>query len=302
MASRAHLFMRVVIDCAYLVRSRLPRARKIRIFLEYLRLTSRVVFSLDSTRPGTTRVMRYTVRHFGLGSVQFLFREIFVRNEYAFQAANGRPVVFDCGANIGMATLFFKWLYPDCEIHAFEPDPETFGVLSENVTRNKLTGVALHNVALVARPGRLDLFVPVGPSGSPLMSTLPGRGFESSVRCLTVDGKPLSTYVGAGEIDFLKMDIEGAEEPVLRELASTGRLRKIKEMAIEYHHNLEGGSGGCGSFLQLLYEYGYQYQLDATWGNPQSLGAFQDILIRARRSAQVATHSGTAIKPVEAAV
>jgi len=118
------------------------------------------------------------VRHFGIGSVQFLFREIFVRNEYAFQASSERPVVFDCGANIGMATLFFKWLYPDCEIHAFEPDPETFGVLSENVSRNKLRDVSLHNVALVATAGRLDLFVPAGPSGSPLMSTLSGRGFE----------------------------------------------------------------------------------------------------------------------------
>lgn len=302
MNSRVHLVLRVVIDCAYLVRSRLPRGRKIGIFLEYLRLTLMVIFSVDSTRPGTTQVMRYTVRHFGIGSVQFLFREIFVRNEYAFQASSERPVVFDCGANIGMATLFFKWLYPDCEIHAFEPDPETFGVLSENVSRNKLRDVSLHNVALVATAGRLDLFVPAGPSGSPLMSTLSGRGFESSVRRLSVDGKPLSAYVNTGEIDFLKMDVEGAEEPVLRELASTGRLRKIKEMAIEYHHNVEGGFGDCGSFLQLLYESGYKYQLDATWGNPQSLGTFQDILIRARRSAQVVTHRGTSVNPVEAAV
>jgi FkbM family methyltransferase len=294
--------MRVVIDGAYLVRSRLPRRTQIGIFLEYLRLTLKVVLSTDTRRPGTARVLRYSVRHFGIGSVHFLFREIFVRNEYAFQATSDRPVIFDCGANIGMATLFFKWLHPSCEIHAFEPDPETFGVLSENVTRNKLTDIKLHNVALVARPGRLDLFIPAGPPGSPLMSTLSRRSGDVSVRRLTVDGKLLSTYVGAGEIDFLKMDVEGAEEPVLRELASTGRLRKIKELAIEYHHNVEGGFGGCGSFLQLLYDCGYQYHLDATWGNHESLATFQDILIRARRSAQVVAHPGAVANPTQAAV
>ena len=97
-------------------------------------------------------------------------------------------------------------------------------------------------------------------------------------------------YVGATEIDFLKMDVEGAEEPVLRELASAGRLRNIKELAVEYHHNIEGGFGGCGSFLQLLDDCGYQYQLDVTWGNPESAGTFQDILIRACRSAQAVVH------------
>jgi FkbM family methyltransferase len=292
--------MRVVIDCPYLVRSRLPRRTKTRIFIEYLWLTLRVILSTDPGRPGTARVLRYTVRHFGLGHVQFLFREIFVRNEYAFQATNDRPVIFDCGANIGMATLFFKWLYPGCEIHAFEPHPETFAVLSENVTRNQLTHVALHNVALVAKAGRFDLFTPAAGSG--MTSTLAGRSGGSPVLRLTVEGKPLSTYVGAKEIDFLKMDVEGAEEPVLRELASAGRLRNIKELAIEYHHNVEGGFGGCGSFLQLLHDYGYQYQLDVTWGNPESVATFQDILIRACRSAQVVAHAPRNADRAQAAV
>ena len=47
MASKTHLLMRVVIDCAYLVRSRLLRRSKIAIFLEYLRLTLKFVFSRE---------------------------------------------------------------------------------------------------------------------------------------------------------------------------------------------------------------------------------------------------------------
>src|SRR5262249_26381562 len=148
-------------------------------------------------RPGSERVMRYAVRHFGLGSLQFLFREIFVRNEYYFEATSDRPVVFDCGANIGLATLFFKWLYPTCEIHAFEPDPDTFRALQENVARNGLTDVHLYNVALTDAPGRLDLFVSGGSAGSQRASTLSGRNLDRSVRRVVVDGVPLSSHIGS---------------------------------------------------------------------------------------------------------
>jgi FkbM family methyltransferase len=286
MSSRTVLVLRAVIDCAYLVRSGLPRSSKVRVLREYARLTLKTAFSGSPAQPGTERVMRYSVRHFGLGSLQFLFREIFVRNEYFFAAASERPLVFDCGANIGLATLFFKWVYPECEIHAFEPDPDTFRALQDNVARNGLTDVHLFNVALTGSRGRLELFVPGGSAGSPLTSTLSGRNLES-VRRVVVDGVPLSSHIGAREIDFLKMDVEGAEEPVLRELANTGKLRSIKELAVEYHHNIKGIVGSCGSFLQLLYDCGYQYQLDATWGSDQSCGGFQDVLVRARRAAEI---------------
>jgi FkbM family methyltransferase len=59
----------------------------------------------------------------------------------------------DCGANIGLATLFFKRLYPESEIHAFEPDPETFKMLRRNVEQNSLSYVYLYNVALSDQQG-----------------------------------------------------------------------------------------------------------------------------------------------------
>lgn len=280
MTQRYRLVLRGVIDCAYLVRSRLPRRRKLRVFVEYVRLTLKLLLAVTA-RPSTERVVGYTVRHFGLGSIHFLFSEIFVRNEYLFDAAGDRPVVFDCGANIGLATLFFKWLYPACEVHAFEPDPDTFAVLKENVERNGLTDVHLYHVALADARGRLDLFVPTGPAGSPLMSVLPGRAHAA--RRVRVDAEPLSTYAGQHGIDFLKMDVEGVEESVLRELATSGCLENVGAMAVEYHHNIDGAAGNLGSFLRVLDDHGYQYQLDATWGSSPSSSAFQDILVRAHR-------------------
>ena len=283
MTQRISLILRVVIDCSYLFRSRLDNRKKVRVLFEYIWLTLKVLLRLRLAEAGTARVLGYSVRHCGIGSLQFLFREVFVRGDYFLEAANDRPLVFDCGANIGMSTLFFKWLYPLSEIHAFEPDPETFAILNENVNRNRLAHVYLHNVALTAAAGQLAFFVPTGSSGSPLASTVSSRCGPGSRR-IVVDGVPLSSYIGGREIDLLKMDVEGAEEGILRAAAAAGALRNVREIAVEYHHNLEQGITRFGPFLQLLQDAGYHYQIDATWKGGGSAGAFQDIMVRARRS------------------
>jgi FkbM family methyltransferase len=280
---RKQLLLRVVIDCSYLFRSALATRKKLRVLLEYIWLTLKVVIRPSAPKAGTTRVLGYSVRHFGIGSLQFLFREIFVRGDYFLEVTGDRPLVFDCGANIGLSTLFFKWLYPNCEVHAFEPDPETFEILKENVSRNGLANVHLHNVALTGSAGQLAFFVPSGSSGSPLMSTVSSRSGPGSRR-LVVEGVPLSRYISGREIDLVKMDVEGAEEMVLREAAAAGSLRHVREIAVEYHHNLEAGISRFGSFLQLLQDAGYHYQVDATWKGGGSAGAFQDIMVRARRA------------------
>jgi FkbM family methyltransferase len=261
---------RGVLDCAYLVRTPLSRRRKLRIVLEYVRLTIKLLMGADPPGARSERVMGYRVGHFGSGSLQFLFREIFVRSEYFFRAGDERPLVLDCGANIGLATLFFKWLSPRCEVHA-------------NVERNALDNVYLHNVALCDRNEAIEFFVPQGGPGSLMMSLVPGRVPEAESRAIVVEGRTLSPYVEGRDIDFLKMDIEGGERAVLGELAAAGVLPRIREMVVEYHHNLQGSADGLAGFLALLQGSGYQYQVDATRGASDLSAEFQDILVWARR-------------------
>ena len=278
------LISRAVLDCAYLIRSRHRWAIKVRLLLEYIRLTLKLIIFARARDSGEERVLSYRVRHFGRASVHFLFREVFIRSDYLFQTANERPVIFDCGANIGMATLFFKWLYPHSEVHAFEPDPRVFQVLAENVARNRLCDVHLHNVALCDKNGDVDFFVPLGTEGSPVMSLVAGRIPEADARRIQVTACMLSAFVESKEVDFLKLDVEGSEDLVLRDLRASGTLQRVRELVIEYHHNLQGRSGGLGGFLQLLHESGYHYQLDATWRGGSGPAEFQDILVRATRA------------------
>ena len=85
--------------------------------------------------------------------MRYLYREVFAEREYWFATDNPRPVILDCGSNIGMAILFFKSLYPDAEIVAFEPAPWACDGDRGDDPRERLEGIALHNAALAEQDG-----------------------------------------------------------------------------------------------------------------------------------------------------
>src|SRR4051812_46664341 len=58
---------------------------------------------------------------------------IFEQGQYATHDMGGEPVILDVGANIGMASLYFKTHYPDCRLEAFEPDPRLANLFKRNL-------------------------------------------------------------------------------------------------------------------------------------------------------------------------
>jgi FkbM family methyltransferase len=178
-----------------------------------------------------------------------------------------------------MAVLYFKWLYPDSEVWAFEPDPTAFSALQQNVASNHLANVSIHNIALWEADGNLELFVPGKSSGNLVASVSAARrvGVPVNVRCAR-----LSSFVER-EVDFLKLDVEGAELHVIQDLAESGKLRLIRQMVIEYHHNIPSEPAAMSRLLRFLEDSGFRYQISA-WSFPL-IGPehFQDILIGAIR-------------------
>lgn len=210
--------------------------------------------------------------------LRYLFEEIFVGAPYFFRAATDRPVIIDCGSNIGMSVLFFKKLYPTARVAAFEPDPATFELLKKNVVENGIEHVELHQCALGDRDGTAD-FYRSKEAGGLMMSLMKER--MSGVK-VTVPVRRLSQFVGT-EVDLLKLDVEGAEDQVLNDLVATGKLARIRQIHLEYHHHIVADIDRLGSLLTLLEQGGFGYQLSATcekWGTP---AAFQDIGIYAYR-------------------
>lgn len=76
-----------------------------------------------------------------LAEVRFLHDEIFVGQVYLRGGITLREdaVVFDVGANIGMFSLFIGARCPSAQVYAFEPVPEVFAKLQQNIGERELT-------------------------------------------------------------------------------------------------------------------------------------------------------------------
>lgn len=201
-----------------------------------------------------------------------LFNEIFIHKEYAFETSNKTPLIIDCGSNFGMAVLFFKKYYPGSKITAFEPHAETFALLKDNVERNGLAeDVALINAALNNLAGAAVFYSDLDKTtttGMSLTTRLHEKG--KRIREETVASVLLSEYIN-GEVDLLKMDIEGTETAALRELAERSKLGPVKEMVIEYHYDKGNPENDLAGLLALLKGEGFRYVIHATQKPPYHL-------------------------------
>jgi FkbM family methyltransferase len=228
--------------------------------------------------PADCGIVGFRVGAFSLSTLTLLFREIFVELDYYFETGRPAPFILDCGSNIGISILFFKALYPQSTIIGFEPARETFGLLSRNVERNALSGVTLHQRAVGNSDDPITFFE-TSVAGSPTASTNVHR---DSNRQVTVEQARLSQFIDR-EVDFFKLDVEGAEWAVLDDLIATGRLRHIVQMVIEYHHHIDTAVDRFSAFLEQLERHDFGYQIRAVPYGPRQPREFQDLLIYAYR-------------------
>jgi FkbM family methyltransferase len=255
-------FARFANDCYHIWRA--PTGSKPAILLDLL-------FSGE-------KKMGFQISHFDRGTLNYLYREVFARQHYYFRADSEAPLVLDCGANVGMASHYFKWLYPKARVVAFEPDPATFRLLKENISRNKLD-IEARNFALWDQNCELDFFTDASSPGALLMSAIASRLPSPSIK---VPARKLSDFI-EGDVDFVKIDVEGAEHRILKDLVQSGKIRFIRQMVIEYHHRIGQNKSSLAQFLAMLEQSGFEYQIHAVLYPVTSTTTFQDILIDAYR-------------------
>ena len=178
----------------------------------------------------------FTVYHNNEESAKQTLQEIFGNGHYQFETTKKDPLIIDAGSNIGVATLFFKMHYPAAKIICFEPDPNAFAVLKFNIAANQLKDVTVINAALSKTEGFVDFYGQIHGKNPDARgnSIIDAWGEQRTInQKIRVRSLKLSSYIHSA-IDFLKLDIEGAEEQVLQELGS--KLKLIKAMSIEFHH------------------------------------------------------------------
>ena len=242
-----------------------------------------VLMRRPSPTPGHERLGQWTIRFLSRSTYAYLFREIFVRQVYAFPPSTPHPRIIDCGSNIGLSVIYFSLMYPDAEIVAFEPFDPAFECLQHNVHDNHLPRVQLNNLAVGKHTGDTALYFDEQDLGSLRVSTLserlPGRAQRTRV-------VRLSDYIST-PIDLLKLDVEGAETDVIHDLVETGKSRFIQRMIVEYHHHIVRDVDRLSHLLEMLEGAGFGYQIAATTGTPVQEAEYQDVQIYAYRHASM---------------
>ena len=171
-------------NIVYLLKTPINLKDKFAIFLTYSFLTIISIIPL-LPKPKTVKIFNFQISGFNFHTLHYLFGEIFVKNEYFFKSNKHKPLILDCGSNIGVSVIYFKFLYPNCHIHAFEPDPETFELLKQNVQKNNLKNVFLHNKAVSNSEKDIDFYISE-EKGNLMMSTLRERMSEAKIKVKSI--------------------------------------------------------------------------------------------------------------------
>ncbi len=230
---------------------------------------------------GSVELLGMTFHYGDFKLFLILFREVFVGETYKIDHAPEQPLILDAGGNIGMTTLYFKYRYPEAEVHVFEPDATNFEYLKKNVGVNKLQNVHLHQVALSDKPGKLTLYTRKDVKGGDIGVSV-NKDFRANYHDaadiveMTVPAELLSGYVKR-PVDMLKLDVEGAEELILRDLDSTKFLGKIKQITMEYHQ-VPGGNP-LSEVLAKFERAGMRYEI-SQWGTDAKNKRISHCLIR----------------------
>jgi FkbM family methyltransferase len=168
--------------------------------------------------------------------------------------------VLDIGANIGYYTLILaRQVGPAGRVFAFEPDAENFLLLKRNVKWNGYKNVVLVNAAVSNEPGVLNLYLCGNNRGD-------HRIYPSgdARRTIEVSAVVADEYLGnlSNQIQFVKMDVQGAEGRVLLGLQKTLRHSPSCRLIFEFWpQGLVRSGDDPRKVLQLLSLQGFELQL-----------------------------------------
>jgi len=171
--------------------------------------------------------------------------------------------VIDLGAYAGLSSMLFSCkVGAKGRVIALEPDPENYRCANINLDMfNRLTGFSLEllNAALWVDDAGLD-FSADGCMGSSAVEYVGTRGHAVRVETITLE--QLAYERSIGQVDFLKCDIEGAENKVFEN--SSFLKTSVRKMVVEIHRSANGLTSD--TLLPQLQCLGFRCELVTQYG------------------------------------
>ncbi len=227
-------------------------------FLELAAQMASAVRDWPRRQPGVLVVDGKTLRYADLHSLYHQIRQIYGEQLYAFHSRRPDPRIVDCGAHVGVASLFFKDRYPAARITAFEADPAIADMCRANLRAFGHADVAVINAAVWTHDNGVNFAASNDDAGHVADA---GGATTPSVR--------LKSLLAEGPVDLLKLDVEGAEFAIIEDCGVS--LAAVDRVVIELHA-MDGARPRIGALLAALEAQGFRYVLgdlhQARWLDP----------------------------------
>lgn len=200
-------------------------------------------------------ILNAEMEFFQVKDLLIQFREIVLHEQYRFETSEKEPLIIDGGADVGMAILYFKWLYPQCRILAFEPNPMMYRICKANIWHNRWDNVEALPYALSDRDADSRFYINDSmPMASRLECCMLDNGVEENGRVVMVPGRRLSSYIN-NAVHFLKLDVEGMECRIMEEISSS--LDYVQGGFIEYHYDHCLKNNSLAEIIKLIETSGF---------------------------------------------
>lgn len=165
--------------------------------------------------------------------------------------------IVDIGAQSGLYTLFAKYL-PLADYHSFEPFPDSYKLLNDNIQLNNITNVQTYNMALSNIEGKTTLNTCISHTG---LHTL-GNNLTrfKDVKTIEVEVSTLDKmfFDKNIKVDFIKIDTEGCEYNIIKGGLQTIKKYKPTIQMEWYEPNLKQFNISINQLNELLISLDYK--------------------------------------------
>lgn len=212
----------------------------------YYRLLSKLIFLMYKIKGKNVQKVSYlkelSVWEFKLGEDFFYssgpgwaYEYDYLKNQFQhhlghYHLPKAGDIVVDVGAGVGEELMIFsKMVGNQGKVFAIEAHPKTFKALAYNNSQNKFSNTTLLNVAIADVPG--NIFIEDSPDSLANSVSKENDKPGFTVEAITIE--QLMDQFALSRIDFLKVNIEGAEQLLIKGIGN--KLHAVKHMAISCH-------------------------------------------------------------------
>ncbi len=189
----------------------------------------------------------------------YILREIYFSGDYDFTPTDS-VVVVDVGANVGFTSIFLADVNPEIVVVACEPVPENYTKALKNLAANPHLSrrISFHNFGLFSEDGKKTISSVPGDRVRSSFVMNPSNDALGKTEAIPVEVRRASSFIkevrqlNPDKRIVIKMDCEGSEYHILRNLEADGALGLISAFLMEWHKIV--GQGDDATFIRTLFK------------------------------------------------